>query len=49
MNAKVRNFLQKKNGFFIDFFYIRSQRSVVSSQKSKLFCIFAAQTKQQHH
>ena len=32
MNAKVRNFLQKKDGFFIDFFYIRSQRSGVSSQ-----------------
>ena len=36
MNAKVRNFLQKKNGFFIDFFYIRSQRSVVSSQRPEV-------------
>ncbi len=35
MNAKIQLFQEKKNGFFIDFFYIRSQRSVVSSQQSE--------------
>ena len=36
MNAKIQLFQEKKNGFFIDFFYISSQRSVVSSQRPEV-------------
>ncbi len=32
MNAKVRNFLQKKNGFFIDFFYAVIKWLVIVTQ-----------------
>ena len=36
MNAKIQLFQEKKKAFFIDFFYIRSQGSVVSSQRPEV-------------